>query len=537
MKIMRKLMRMRYLVLLIFISSGIVALADANSEKFAEVFRSGQDGDVIERVVNALYYGLILIYRGISTKVSWLCGVTLIFIIIIDILGKILERMSEMSVYAVFKMLIPSIVRKLVISFFLIVKVSYPENWGLGRGVMSGMAKGTLVTQFTEMFFTMFYRLGLLFFNDSSMTNVTPGRLAGLFFAKPLNLLQEVFGFMTIFGMFTNIAKIILLLFCLWICGKIIAIYIANIFVALMLSTFSVFYLIFLTLESTVQIGQKGINMIIVQSVTLFMTVAMMGISYQVMNLIAVGNSIQGIASLAVVLLMLQQTMENVGVMAISITSGGGLGPSSAGAFTGLSQAAGMALSGLAIFGGAKLDEIAGKQAESRGNSKSEIERKAKELVGGPSSDDRNQRLRNEMGLRYRKGQGLKENMVLADEIMDSYRKQRSGYRVSTGLLASALLQGMTTNLSDFDSLKSQKSVFDEFFNRNNNYPYSEKYLEDMRNKGRRKVEDAFNTFVHKARELNIGSEAGSMNEGLRTARQNVQQDRENSKNKKMIGD
>ena len=131
MKIMRKLMRMRYLVLLIFISSGIVALADANSEKFAEVFRSGQDGDVIERVVNALYYGLILIYRGVSTKVSWLCGVALIFIIIIDILGKILEGMSQMSVYAIFKMLIPKIVRNLVISFFLIVKVSYPESWGL----------------------------------------------------------------------------------------------------------------------------------------------------------------------------------------------------------------------------------------------------------------------------------------------------------------------------------------------------------------------------------------------------------------------
>ena len=120
----------------------------------------------------------------------------------------------------------------------------------MGRGVMTGMAQGTLVTQFTEMFFTMFYRLGLLFFNDSSMMNVTPGKLASLFFARPLNLLQDVLGFMTIFGMFTNIAKIILLLFCLWICGKIIAIYIANIFMALMLSTFSVFYLIFLTLES-----------------------------------------------------------------------------------------------------------------------------------------------------------------------------------------------------------------------------------------------------------------------------------------------
>ena len=117
MKIMRKLMRMRYLVLLIFISSGIVALADANSEKFAEVFRSGQ-GDVIERVVNVLYYGLILIYRGVSIKVSQLCGVILIFIIIIDVLGKILQEMSQVNVYAVFKMLIPKIVRNLGISFF-----------------------------------------------------------------------------------------------------------------------------------------------------------------------------------------------------------------------------------------------------------------------------------------------------------------------------------------------------------------------------------------------------------------------------------
>ena len=118
MKIMRKLMRMRYLVLLIFISSGIVALADANSEKFAEVFRSGQDGDVIERVVNALYYGLILIYRGVSIKVSQLCGVILIFVIILDILGMIVKELPQVNVYAIFKMLIPKVVRNLGISFF-----------------------------------------------------------------------------------------------------------------------------------------------------------------------------------------------------------------------------------------------------------------------------------------------------------------------------------------------------------------------------------------------------------------------------------
>ena len=398
----------------------------------------------------------------------------------------------------------------------------------MGRGVMTGMAQGTLVTQFTEMFFTMFYRLGLLFFNDSSMMNVTPGRLASLLFEKPLNLLQDVFGFMTIFGMFTNIAKIILLLFCLWICGKIIAIYIANIFMALMLSTFSVFYLIFLTLESTAQIGQKGINMIIVQSVTLFMTVAMMGISYQVINLIAAGNSIQGIAALAVVLLMLQQAMENVAVMAISITSGGGLGTSHTGVFTGLSQAAGMVLSGLAMFGAAKLDEIAGKQAEGRGgNSKSEIDRKAKELVGGPATENERRGNRNDTGLSYRKGQGLKENMVSADEMMDSYKKQRSGYGVSTGLLASAIIQGMTKDLSSLDDLKNQKSVFEEFFNRNNNYPYSEEKIRLM-------LENAWKDFVDKMREVNIGTESSSMNESLRAARQNAQREEENLKKEKL---
>ena len=113
---------------------------------------------------------------------------------------------------------------------------------------------------------------------------------------------------------------------------------------------------------------------------------------------------------------------------------------------------------------------------------------------------------------------------------MDSYRKQRSGYGVSTGLLASALLQGMTRDLSDFSALKDQKSVFDEFFNRNNNYPYSEEYLKDMRIKGRDMFKSALRDVVDKTSELNIGSESSSMNEGLRAARQNAQEDKENSK-------
>ena len=39
--------------------------------------------------------------------------------------------------------------------------------------------------------------------------------------------------------------------------------------------------------------------------------------------------------------------------------------------------------------------------------------------------------------------------MVSADEMMDSYKKQRSGYGVSTELLESAIIQGMISNLSN----------------------------------------------------------------------------------------
>ena len=259
---------------------------------------------------------------------------------------------------------------------------------------------GTLVTRFTELFFTLFYRLGSVFFDNPAIKNATPGYIAMAFFNRPLNILKDVFGFMTFFAIFTNLAKIILLLFCIWLSGKIIAVYVSNIFTALMLTTFSVFYLMFLTMESTAQIGQKGIQMIVQQSVTLFMTVAMTGISYQVMNLIATGNSIQAIAALAVVLLMLSQVMENIGMMAIAVTTGSGLGFSSDAAFMGLAQAAGMAVSGLALFGGAKLDELTnGKDGGKNNNSSykggdsrnNDTFQKALQNVGRPTANGNNQ--------------------------------------------------------------------------------------------------------------------------------------------------
>ena len=134
------------------------------------------------------------------------------------------------------------------------------------------------------------------------------------------------------------------------------------------------------------------------------------------------------------------------------------------------------------------------------------------------------------MGLSYRKGQGLKENMVSADEIME--KKRNWSWTDSAGL-ASFLLQMSTSDLSDLDNLKRQKDELDGLFNRNNNYPYSEEYFKGKRNEVREMLENAWKIFLNEARQLNIGSEAGSMNESLRAARQNAQQDIENTKKEK----
>ena len=134
------------------------------------------------------------------------------------------------------------------------------------------------------------------------------------------------------------------------------------------------------------------------------------------------------------------------------------------------------------------------------------------------------------MGLRYRKGQGLKENMVLADEIME--KKRGLSWTDSAGL-ASFLLQMSTSDLSDLDNLKRQKDELDGLFDRNNNYPYSEEYFKGKRNEVREMLENAWKIFLNETRQLNIGSEVSSMNESLRAARQNAQQDIENTKKEK----
>ena len=289
-------------------------------------------------------------------------------------------------------------------------------------------------------------------------------------------------------------------------------------------------------MESTAQIGQKGIQMIVQQSVTLFMTVAMMGISYQVMNLVAAGKSIQAIAALAVVLLMLSQVMENIGMMAIAVTTGSGLGISSDSAFMGLAQAAGMAASGLAMFGGAKLDELTNGKDGGKNNKSSykggdsrnnDTFQKALQNVGRPTADSNNQYGRPRTGAAFKKNAANAHNMNDANTSMRKAAKKRHGMGVMSAKLFSAMVGGMTTsNLYDLDVLKGVgrdfKDVFSdkEFQGKDSSYPYSQDYFEKMKDNALRQLKEAGATAVDKLREVNLGGSSGS--EAVRQARLNA---------------
>jgi hypothetical protein len=517
------------MTLFLFILCGFVVLADTSSDAFAQIFRdaSGSGNNVIERVVDALYYGLLIMYRGVSVKVSQLCGLFLVFFMTLDILTAILKNIAQVDLYSVFRTIIPKFVKNLIVAFILVTPTYYSLKIGVGGGATALKMKGTLVTQITEMFFDMFYRLGALFFNDPGMASATPGRIAMAFFNRPLEMLKGVFGFMSFFAMFNNLAKVILLLFCLWLSGKIIAVYISNIFTALILTTCSVFYLMFFTMENTVQIGQRGIQMIVQQSMTLFMTVAMTGISYQVIHLVAGGNSIQAIAALAVILFMLSQVMENIGMMAIAIVTGSGLGYSTDSAFMGLAQAAGMVITGLAMFGGAKYDEMVARRAESRGrngNRENDIMERARSNVGRPEGSS--ERGVSGKGISHRKNAGYRKNMKNAEDMMNENSRKKHGMGVMSAKFFGAFVGGMSADFSNIEDIKGVGKGFSDVFSdkdfegKDKNYPYSDKYFMDMRNAARRKLNDAWNTTIDNIRGTNLGNSSGS--EAVRQARMNI---------------
>ena len=408
------------------------------------------------------------------------------------------------------------------------------------------IVKETLFTRIVEAVFTMFYRLGLIFFNDPKFNNATPGQIADIFFSRPIRLLEKAFGFMSFFSIFINIGKLVLLIVCLWICGKIISIYISNIFMALMLVTFSIFFLLFLTMEGTAEIGQRGIRIIVIQSVTLFMTVAMMGISYQVIKLIEVGDSIPGIASLAVILLMLQQVMEGISTMAIAITSGGTLGQSRGDAFMGFGSAFGMVAGGLAMMGLAKLDELKEGNTEESESEHSSKESNTKEKNRSSKYSDKeimakaNRNVENEasgrysgnssnssdngLGVRYKKGRGVPKNFKKAEDSFRDYKnmKKRSGLGINSkiGIGVAIFFQAGTTDLSNLQNLIDLGGKIKKYTgsDNQNNYPYNVmSKTEQFGKMGGDLFKDGLKSLVSQLTAAPIlNAETGSMNEATK---------------------
>ena len=225
-------------------------------------------------------------------------------------------------------MVIPTFAINLFISFVLVTPVHYSLKFGFGKNQFykNKIFSGTFLTYFVESIFLMFYKFGILFFGDTSFLNTTPGKISKIFLTKPFEILKDILQKMTLSGIFEMIIKIMILIFCMWIISRILSKFVGNIFTALILSSVSTIYIIFLTLDSTKKIGFEGIKLIIKQAVTLFISVAIMGIIYQILNTISISSSIDGIAAFSVIILVLQKIMWNISNVVNSILDGAGIG-------------------------------------------------------------------------------------------------------------------------------------------------------------------------------------------------------------------
>ena len=346
---------------LMFLLFAVPVFADVNSQGFAELFTSqAGSGSVVVKLINGIYFGLTAVFRGVSAKIGLITGAILLGFTALDIIKLAINNIGKLDFMGLVSQSLPTFVKNLLLVAFITIPRNYPAVIATRSG--SANVKGTLFTEIVELMFGMFYKLGLEFFGTSipGIKNMTPGEVGEKLLTQPMKLLKDTFSVVTLLGMFVNVMKIIILILCLWLASKIIATYIANIFSALMLSMFSGLFLIFLSLESTKSIGFRGISVIVVQSITVFMTVAMLGLSVQVMTLVTVGSSISGLLVLGVLMLMMQQITENVSGMAQAITSGAGLGQSNPSAFMGLAGTMGMAMTGAAMWAGSKADDVIG---------------------------------------------------------------------------------------------------------------------------------------------------------------------------------
>ena len=202
----------------------------------------------------------------------------------------------------------------------------------------------------------------------------------------------------------------------------------------------------------------------------------------------------------------------------------------------GLAQAAGMAASGIAMFGGAKLDELtSGKEGgKNISNSRkggdmknSDAFQRAMHNVGRPPAGYGNARYGSpRTGAAYKKNAAYARNMNDAENSMRNSAKKRHGMGVMSAKLFSAMVGGMNANLSEFQDWKDIGSEFRDVFSdkdfkgKDSNYPYSEQYFRDRQKDAVRMMKGAGTAAVNNISKVNLGGSSGS--EAVRQARMNA---------------
>ena len=222
-------------------------------------------------------------------------------------------------------------------------------------------------------------------------------------------------------------------------------------------------------------------------------------------------------------------------MMAIAVTTGSGLGISSDSAFMGLAQAAGMAASGLAMFGGAKLDELTNGKDGGKNNKSSykggdmknsDAFQRAMHNVGRPTANSNNGYGRPRTGAAYKKNAAYAHNMNDANTSMKNSAKKRHGMGVMSAKLFSAMVGGMNADFSSSDEWKKIGNEFKDVFSdkdfkgKDSNYPYSQDYYKDMKIAAGDKLKEAFAAVADNLGEVHLGGSSGS--EAVRQARLNA---------------
>jgi len=247
---------------------------------------------------------------------------------------------------------------------------------------------------------------------------------------------------------------------------------------------------------------------------------------------------------------MLQQVMEGISTMAIAITSGGTLGQSKGDAFMGLGSAFGMVAGGLAMMGGAKLDELKegntketgselfGKESNAKEDNNSskysdkEVMAKANRNVenetngrySGSSGGNSRNTSNNGLGVRYNKGRGVPKNFKKAEDSFRDYKnmKKNSGLGINSkiGIGAAIFFQAATSDLSN---LKSYTDLINGIKDAtgsnktNSDYPYNVMRAEQIGKLGGDLFKSGLkNIFNELTTAPILNAETGSMNEATK---------------------